>query len=484
MKNTVQTEPPSEILQDENCGIVMDYNPDNKRSSYRIKINSPVTLKTKSFTEIPSQAQNVQTINLSEGGIGISFDAEVKLPSPLLIEFGLMNTPLQFQGEVRWNKIFDDGKYYCGVHFLDKDEHQDSILKRFLFTDDEYILNLVKDLKTEDREASDKIESFFRRDVKWFIEDLIDLEQHIKNKSMSEESIQERLNIINDEIVKKGDALEEKVKKGVLIKKIKDAFRFLTGHWVLKSKMMEMAFKKPRGYPGDYKLIEIIYNNQPISENLGFYYDRYFHNYPYTIAVRRRKDMMAELLKNTILEADSSQIDILNLASGPCREMSELFSNPEITGLKKKINFTCVDFDKEALEFSKNRLRPPKNTRLEFLNEDIVNLIKNEKWRENLSKQHLIYSIGLADYLPDRILKKLIYTAFSLLKIGGRLIVAHKDRDKFKPLVPDWFTDWVFYPRNVKSVIKLVEDSVAGNYSLDIDWEDTKKIFFLTITKG
>ena len=99
MEITVQTEPPSEILQDENCKTVMNYNQDNKRFSYRIKINSPITLKTKSFAEIPSQSQNAQTINLSEGGIGISFDAEVKLPSPLLIEFSLMNTPLQFQGK-------------------------------------------------------------------------------------------------------------------------------------------------------------------------------------------------------------------------------------------------------------------------------------------------------------------------------------------------------------------------------------------------
>lgn len=483
MEITFQTEPPSEILQDENCKRVMDYNPDYKRSSYRIKINSPVTLKTKSFTEIPSQSQNVQTINLSEGGLCISLNSRIELPSPLLCEFTLLNSPLQFQGKIVWEKIFDDGKYYCGVHFLDKDDQQESALKRFLYTDDEYILNLVKDLKTEDREVSGKIESFFRRDVKWFIEDLIDLEQHIKNKTMPEPTIFEKLTNLTDNIVKKGDELEGQTKKRMVAKKMKELFRFLTGHWVYKSEMMKMAFKKPRGYPGDYILIELIYNNQPISENLGFYYDMYFHNYPYTIAVRRRKEKMTDLLKRTIMETDSSKIDIVNLASGPCREMSELFSDPDIMELKKKIGFTCVDFDKEAIDFSKNRLRPPENTRLEFLNEDIVNLVKNEKYRERLSKQHLIYSIGLADYLPDRILKNLIYTAFYLLNIDGRLIIAHKDRDKFKPLVPDWFTNWVFYPRNVKSVIKLVGDSVAGNYSLDVDWENTNKIFFLIITK-
>ena len=484
MEITVRTEPPSEILQGENCETVMDYNPDNKRSSYRIKINSPVTLKTKSFAEINSQAHNVQTINLSEGGIGISFDAEVKLPSPLLIEFSLMNTPLQFHGEVRWNKIFDDGKYYCGVHFSNKDEQQDSVLKRFLFTDDKYILNLVKDLRTEDREVSDKIESFFRRDVKWFIEDLIDLEQHIKNKTMPEDAIQKKVDYISDEIVKKGDELEGQVKKGLLTKRIKEAFRFLTGHWIYKSKMMEMAFKKPQGYPGDYILIELIYDNQAISKDIGLYYDKWFLDNTYAVAIRKRKEKMTELLRKTIMETAISQIDILNLAAGSCREINELFANPEIMGLKKKISFTCVDFDKEALEFSKNRLRPPENTRLAFLSEDIVNLIKNEKWRERLSKQHLIYSIGLADYMPDRLLKAFIAFTFSLLHPAGRLIIANKDRDNYKPIPHDWFVNWVFEPRNVEDLTRLIEDSGISNYSLDMDWEDSNKIFFLTITKG
>ncbi len=338
MKNTVQTEPPSEILQDENCGIVMDYNPDNKRSSYRIKINSPVTLKTKSFTEIPSQAQNVQTINLSEGGIGISFDAEVKLPSPLLIEFGLMNTHIQFQGEVRWNKIFDDGKYYCGMQFLDKDEHQDSVLKGFLCTNDEYIQQLIDVLPKSDKDASEKVERFFKRDVKGYIEDLINLEQHIKNKTMPEDEIFEKLTNVSDEVVKKGDELEGQIKEGILAKRIKETFRSLVGHWVFKSEMMEMAFKRPRGYPGDYILIELIYDNKPISKDIGLYYDKWFLDNVYAIAIRKRKEKMTELLKSTTMETAISQIDILNLASGSCREMSELFSNPEIMVLKKKLD--------------------------------------------------------------------------------------------------------------------------------------------------
>ena len=339
MEITVQTEPPSEILQDENCKTVMNYNQDNKRFSYRIKINSPITLKTKSFTEIPSQAQNVQTINLSEGGIGISFDAEVKLPSPLLIEFGLMNTHIQFQGEVRWNKIFDDGKYYCGVHFLDKDEQQEDILKRFLFTNNEYILNLIKDLKTEDRDVSGKIESFFRRDVKEFVENLISFEEAVKEKSLPDDFIQKRVEFISEEICKRGDTLEKIIGKGLLIKKIKESFRSLIGHWVYKSKFMERAYKRPCGYRGDYYMLEMIYNNQLISEGLGIYFDRWFLDNPYAIAVRNRKEKIKESIRTFLKETALSSINVLNIASGPCREIKELLDDMRL--IKRNLIYLC-----------------------------------------------------------------------------------------------------------------------------------------------
>ncbi len=117
------------------------------------------------------------------------------------------------------------------------------------------------------------------------------------------------------------------------------------------------------------------------------------------------------------------------------------------------------------------------------MNEDITTLIRSKKGQEILGSQHIIYSIGLTDYLPDRILKAFIAFAFSLLYPSGRLIVAHKDRDKYKPIPHDWFIDWVFQPRNVTDLIKVIKDSEIEDYSLDLDWEDTNKIFFLTITK-
>lgn len=453
---------------------------DDKRSSFRITINSTVKLKADSSLGIPSQTYNAQTINLSEGGLALALDSKTDLSSPLLVEFSLKDVPMQFQGEVVWRKV-DNGKSYCGMRFTQKDEYQENILKRFLFTNDEYILNQIKDLKAKDKETSDNIKLFFIKDLKMFIEELIVLEQHIKNKTMSEDAIFEKLNKISDEIVKKGDNLERQIGIGMLTKKIRDAFRFFTGPWGLKSKILERAFTKPHGYRGDYMLMEMLYHNKPFSEGIGIYYDKYLQNNPYSIAVRGRRKKITELLRDNLQKINLPSINVLNLGCGSCPEIEDLFDSFHP---KNNFNFTCIDFDQAALDSSKERLKSlPENIKIKLQKENVVNLMKSQKEAGILGEQHLVYSFGLADYLPYRVLKYFISTAFSLLLPEGKLIIAHKDIEKYRPLAPEWFMDWVSEPRKVNDFIKLVEDSGIKDYSFNIEWEESNVIFFLVITK-
>lgn len=455
---------------------VFDATTENRRSAPRVNVNMPAILTTE-----PAKVLNAQILNLSEGGLGISLNTKMDIPSPLLIEFPIQNTPLKFQGEVVWSKASDNGKYYCGMRFLQKDEYQDGILKKFLFTNDEYILNQIKGLKGKDKEISEKIRSFFRNELKIFLEDLIILEQHIKNKTMSEDAIFEKFTKFCDEIVKKGDELERQIGIGMLTKKIRDAFRFFTGHWGLQSKILERAFTKPHGYRGDYILMEMLYNNKPFSEGIGIYFDKYLQNNPYSIAVRGRRKKITKLLRDNLQGINLQSVNVLNLGCGSCPEIEDLFDSFQP---KNNFNFTCIDFDQAALDSSKERLKSlPKNIKVKLQKENVINLMKSQKEAGILGKQHLVYSFGLADYLPDRVLKYFISTAFSLLQPGGKFIIAHKDMEKYKPLAPEWFMDWVSEPRKVNDFIKLVEDSGIKDYSFNIEWEESNVIFFLVITK-
>jgi hypothetical protein len=109
---------------------------------------------------------------------------------------------------------------------------------------------------------------------------------------------------------------------------------------------------------------------------------------------------------------------------------------------------------------------------------------KPKEYREKLGKQDLIYSIGLADYLPDRVLGRLLSFLISLLVDGGRLVIAHKDISAYKPLPPNWFCDWNFYSRGKAYLFNLIKKHISvAKFDLQTEYDRTGLILFLSFIK-
>ncbi|MFH1283748.1 MAG: hypothetical protein ABII27_08805 [bacterium] len=248
---------------------------------------------------------------------------------------------------------------------------------------------------------------------------------------------------------------------------------------------MTHAITKPMGYPGDYKMLEIVYNRKTITTGIGKYFDHYCLNTPYAIAVRNRKDLTREILKKCIGKVKKGEVlKILNLACGSCRELREIFDAK--TPCLGKVIFTCVDHDTEALGYSKAKIDKikPSWAKINYVNENVLKYkLNNRESIKKLGTQDIVYSIGLSDYLPDRILTNIIKFSMHLTSIGGKFIVACKDRDKYKPVSPDWYTDWHFVPRNEEVFLSLVKNACGQNCKFKTMWEKTGNIIITIINK-
>jgi len=238
---------------------------------------------------------------------------------------------------------------------------------------------------------------------------------------------------------------------------------------------MKRALEKPRGYPGDYQMLEYIYNGESISKNIGHYFDRGFLDSDLVRSVVNRKNMTKEYIKSMV-KAEHG-LRILNLASGSCREIREMLDE----GLKTGFSLTCLDQDEEAIAFSQNALKNAIN--VSFLKDDILSITKDEK-KALLNDKDLIYSIGLIDYLPDRILKKIIKSIYDNLKPGAILLLSHKDHGVYTPMQEDWLSDWKFVPRDEKKMVSLLNDIGIGNERIEILRENLNNIFLLQIKRG
>jgi extracellular factor (EF) 3-hydroxypalmitic acid methyl ester biosynthesis protein len=350
----------------------------------------------------------------------------------------------------------------------------------------EEVMKKIKPLLAEVSSANDRrlIEEFWTV-VGQYLGTIHGLQTAVEEGRTDRESGIEIATRETDVMLIEGKKLEDSLRNPLLIKKIKNLFRECAIPIGVKSEIVKHAFTKPRGYAGDFGLLEIIYNNRPISPGFGYCIDRRFQVDDYAKAVRSRMKKMKEILAGRINGATAESFNVLNIASGSCREIREIIDEGMVTRTGR-ISFTLVDQDQEALDFAREALAgSPPAMSFDLQRASVYDYIKDPaRYLGTLGGKDLVYTIGLADYIPDEALKKLVSFMYGLLRPGGALVIAHKDSKNFSPLAADWWCDWTFHLRDEAETVGLVRESGISDYRLHVDREaETNIIFFLIIEK-
>lgn len=266
-----------------------------------------------------------------------------------------------------------------------------------------------------------------------------------------------------------------------LIKQARIDFRRRTDYFICKSYFLHHARLWPRGYPGDYKILEGLYKNVEMSSGIGFYLDRYFLSViTLAQAVKGRKEKLREILRLELEKRKSPKI--LNIACGSCRELFELAPHIKSSGAQ----ILCIDKDDEALNFSSDRLYSAGLTgdMVKFRKYNAVKMINHAKNMVEFGQQDLIYSVGLFDYLTDEILIKLLNSLYSLLLPGGRLITSFKDARLYRTFDNKWLLDWdAFYQRTEEDMWNLFSKANISRSALETTREESGVIVFFIATK-
>ena len=199
--------------------------------------------------------------------------------------------------------------------------------------------------------------------------------------------------------------------------------------YIMRSRFVERAYYKPKGYAGDFLMMEHIYRDEPDGDGkLGKIVDAWCLQRPGAKAIRGRRKLLAgqlATLSSRFLET-SPHVKVMNLACGPNRELFDFLSQCEYT---QAIEALCVDIDSEALQFTNQNVNVfPHKASIRFMNENLV------KWSlgrvsHQIGKQHIIYSAGLCDYLDRRLFQALITRCHEHLEPGeaGRTTL-HRNR--------------------------------------------------------
>lgn len=251
--------------------------------------------------------------------------------------------------------------------------------------------------------------------------------------------------------------------KNIFVNKIRDTFdRGEYGSW---------SIHKPFGYAGDFRIIDSIYENNPSTMGFDRLFDNYFQMSAISVAVRNRKEDFKRIIIDQIKKKKGNAIKIMDLGSGPCREIKEILSAEEFKN-RKNIAFDCYDSDERSIEYAKSVVKG--NSSVKFFKENVLRLAVDKNISKRIKGRYdLIYSTGLFDYLDYKVSVRLIRNLKELLKKNGVMAISDV-RDKYSnPSVHymEWMGEWNLIYRNDEDFEKIFMDAGFEKNKLNMQYE-------------
>ncbi len=254
--------------------------------------------------------------------------------------------------------------------------------------------------------------------------------------------------------------------------------------YFMRSRFAERAYYKPKGYAGDFLMMEMIYRNHPEGDGkLGMLMDRWCLNTSAAKAVRGRRLLLGNQLESLCRErADKTdRIRIMNLACGSNRELFDFLSRCDFT---EAIDATCVDADPNALEYTNQHVNVfPHKASIRLMNDNVV------KWsvggmRHEYGLQDIIYSAGLTDYLDRRLFQALASRCHEHLKPGGALIIGNFSPRNRNRVIMDHIFHWKLIHRSEEDIKELFANGPFGANLAILAEEEGVNLFAIAVKEG
>ncbi|MBN8556022.1 MAG: class I SAM-dependent methyltransferase [Deltaproteobacteria bacterium] len=243
------------------------------------------------------------------------------------------------------------------------------------------------------------------------------------------------------------------------------------------------AFEKPRGYAGDFEMMNAMYRNGYEGTDLiGKVLHNYTANEDSSESVQYRKPYFISLIEETMDHPGPKSF--LSIACGPAIEVQELVNRWPQQKLDEA-RFTLFDLDRMALEHAQskifqNSINQNKTPNISFVNASVKSFLTHTT--DAGSDFDLIYSGGLFDYLDNPTSKALVHKFFALLKPKGRLVIGNFTKNNTTKAFCHLITRWHLIHKTPEEMHGWCEGLPAGKVRMDFDPHGINA--FLVIHKG
>ena len=234
--------------------------------------------------------------------------------------------------------------------------------------------------------------------------------------------------------------------------------------------MQGHALRKPHGYAGDFEIIDLTYLGHISKDEHLKRWDTYFHLQHAPKALRNRKTYFHDLLRRKLTESTQRPLRVLNVASGPARDVAEWCA---VHGTEE-VHFDCVEMDAKAIVHAE-KLCAPYECCVHFICANALRFTTTTKYE-------LVWSAGLFDYLNDGLFVRLLKRLIRFTRKGGEVVVGNFGHHNLTRTWMDNFGEWELVHRGDDDLTGLGVSAGIAPAEMRIGREPDGVNLFLHIT--
>lgn len=206
------------------------------------------------------------------------------------------------------------------------------------------------------------------------------------------------------------------------------------------------CYLQPYGYAGDFQLIDRLYTYYKGPGRAIERWDDFAQSQPAAQAVRNRKAYFINLLER------ANPDKVLNIASGPCRDIKEYYENNQDAATV----IDCVELDGRAIQYAQHLLN--NDSRVTFLQQNIL--------MGRITGQYkLVWSAGLFDYFTDNVFVRVLRKLLACVEPGGELVIGNFADDNPNRAFMEGGMNWFLHHRSPQQLINLAKEAGAAGWN-------------------
>jgi hypothetical protein len=252
------------------------------------------------------------------------------------------------------------------------------------------------------------------------------------------------------------------------------------------SPFFHRAWAKPLGYPGDYGVMNYLYDRAWEGNTLyGKLVHRYGVEHMMAKAVRARKVLLRSAIDECVTRHRQSNSThpcrIISLGSGPAREVIEFLQEYDEPG---QLEFLLIDQDNNALEQVYASLAPiiqrnKGKIKVNYLYISFADLLGDQTLFQAIEPGDFVYCAGMFDYLSKPKAEAVLADLYSKVRDNGLLIVGNFGGPPQYAWIISYCLDWNLRYRDLNEMEDLASTLAQKATDIRVVTEETGIHFFI-----